>query len=201
MQCHQNIDWLCACKLSQVRKSCTPKCEWMQVTAVAITMTSVRSIPSKFKTFIGRQPWQHVTESLKNLPFLFEFYPATKTFVCRRCRQNSGLVAGDLTREEGDSPARNIKLTQTAIWTTKSLMTNWPYACCLHKLTVGSLLNTLTLLESAFHSPWQQKTATHPYPQPNLSTNIPHCAPPTSIHRFAPRRSHYWRLTNPSIKG
>lgn len=114
---------LCAYKLSQVRNSRTPKCEWMQVTAVAITMTSMRSIPNQFKTFIGRQPWQHVTESPKIYSFFSIFlnlHSATKTSVCRRSKQNSGLVSEDLTHEEGESPAPNMKLTLTAIWRTSN---------------------------------------------------------------------------------
>ena len=39
-------------------------------------------------------------------------------------QQNSGLVAEVLTREEGDSRALNMKLTQAATWTRKQQMTN-----------------------------------------------------------------------------
>jgi len=63
----------------------------------------------------------------KNLPFfirVLEFTSCDEDICMQTLQQNSGLVAEDMTRKEGDSPAPNTKLTQTAIWTTKQLMTN-----------------------------------------------------------------------------
>jgi len=137
MQCHQNID----CVHINFRKWETPALqnvnEWKwqlsrsqwHLCAVFQTNSKHSSVDSHDNTSQNPQKSAVFYSSFRIhvLRQRYLYAPSHLSIsVCRRYRQNSGLVAEDLTREEGDSSAPNMKLTQTALWTTQQIMTNLP---------------------------------------------------------------------------